>query len=325
VRTLYFHIGPAKTATSAIQHLLSTTPVSNIVYPKVGLWSDGSHHNFVFNFFGAAARPEIVRTPVQTLLCQLRDCVEKTTGNVLISSEALCEFPDACAFIECVATAIGDLISEIEVVAVFREHFERAASLYNQMVKDHFYCEHRSPDDFLRTAAGSVLYDEILSRFISKKVTLINYHPAGTFCERFLSSIGVRGCYARTPRNRSICVTGLIALLVINQIVRCGPEREAYFAALRRMDGFFSGSRFIFGREAVQEIWPIFHGDRQKLQSRWGIEMSGVDIDTLKSTFFLTPKEVNELSEVILGSGRFDKQIIDVLKGYERHSEAHIE
>ena len=51
-RTLYLHVGPRKTGTSALQHILRNHDNSIVVYPKVGLWGDGSHHGLVFRFFG---------------------------------------------------------------------------------------------------------------------------------------------------------------------------------------------------------------------------------------------------------------------------------
>jgi hypothetical protein len=61
---VFIHVGPPKTGTSAVQHVMRTHDNSQVLYPKVGLWADGSHHNLAFNFYQDFQRPEAVRSDI---------------------------------------------------------------------------------------------------------------------------------------------------------------------------------------------------------------------------------------------------------------------
>lgn len=41
---------------TAVQQLFRNRPELGVIYPRVGLWVDGAHHNLTFNFFGGSAR-----------------------------------------------------------------------------------------------------------------------------------------------------------------------------------------------------------------------------------------------------------------------------
>ncbi|HTW31951.1 MAG TPA: hypothetical protein VMD76_09745 [Candidatus Sulfotelmatobacter sp.] len=51
-RKLFVHVGPRKTATSAIQDCLRRHDNSIVIYPKVGLEGPGCHHGLVYAFAG---------------------------------------------------------------------------------------------------------------------------------------------------------------------------------------------------------------------------------------------------------------------------------
>jgi len=78
-RTLFFHVGPAKTGTSAVQYVLQRHDNSAVIYPKVGLWADGSHHNLVLNYFGEYGRPEVVREDPAELLARIGKEARRST------------------------------------------------------------------------------------------------------------------------------------------------------------------------------------------------------------------------------------------------------
>src|SRR5215469_18919344 len=98
-RTLFLHVGPAKTGTSAVQHFLQRHDNSVVIYPKVGLWADGSHHNLVLNYFGEYARPELVREDPAKLIVRIGDEARGSTRDIVISSEVLAGRKDIAQFV----------------------------------------------------------------------------------------------------------------------------------------------------------------------------------------------------------------------------------
>jgi hypothetical protein len=148
LRTLFIHVGPAKTGTSAIQDVLRKHDNSAVIYPKVGLWADGSHHNLILNFYEDYARPEVVRENIDGLLDRIGAEAGTSHRNVVISSEILGGRQRPGKFIRALAARLGPDF-EVEIVAGIREHFERAASVYNQRVKDAVTRETCDPDEFL--------------------------------------------------------------------------------------------------------------------------------------------------------------------------------
>ena len=77
MRTLYIHVGPAKTGTSAIQHALLTHDGSVVTYPQVGLSRGGSHNNLVLNFFSDKSRSDAVKADPRKLLDELAACSQR--------------------------------------------------------------------------------------------------------------------------------------------------------------------------------------------------------------------------------------------------------
>jgi hypothetical protein len=86
------HLGPRKTGTSAIQSALRAHDNSIVIYPKVGLWGDGSHHGLVFSFFGEQRKPrqkDLEKYDLKLLLDRLADEARDNARDILISSETL--------------------------------------------------------------------------------------------------------------------------------------------------------------------------------------------------------------------------------------------
>src|SRR5262249_25017319 len=125
-RTLFFHVGPAKTGTSAVQHFLRRHDNSTVIYPKVGLWDDGSHHNLILNYFSEYTRPEVVREDAAGLLARIGEEARRSNRDIVISSEILAGRKDVTGLTAALEQEIGEPL-RVEIVAVVREHFERAA------------------------------------------------------------------------------------------------------------------------------------------------------------------------------------------------------
>lgn len=177
-RALFLHLGPAKTGTSAIQHILSHHDGSVVLYPHVGLWGDGSHHNLVLNFYGEYQRPEMERENVGCLFARLADEAPASDRDLVISSEMLAGRKKIRDFANAIQTAAGCEL-RIVCVVVVREHRERAASLYNQRVKDAVFLEQRSPDEFLIEHPERICYAALLRRLRTAgiEVIVVNHHP----------------------------------------------------------------------------------------------------------------------------------------------------
>src|SRR5450432_1492183 len=99
-RTLFLHVGPAKTGTSAIQAVLRSRRDCGVFYPKTDLWSDCAHHNLILNFMGNHNRPELVRRDAGEMLDEIGEEVRKSDQDILISSEILAGAKDIGRFIE---------------------------------------------------------------------------------------------------------------------------------------------------------------------------------------------------------------------------------
>jgi hypothetical protein len=298
---LFVHVGPPKTGTSAIQHVLRTHDDSSVVYPKVGLWRDGAHHNLVFNFFEDFARPEVERADAAGLFAAIGAHARATRRNVVISSEALIG-RDVGAFTRALVPYLGMAPADAAIIVVCREHFGRAASLYNQRVKDPFYNETRSPGTYLRQSASGLCYMPMLEQLTCSGVAVevINYHPAQDLVPRFLRHVGFNAQIvpAGEARNTSMSVKGLVATLAINTLARDGDHRAALFDVVRRMRQFYASSRFIFDHDAAAKVAPVFDQDRDALRRAHGIALPTIELGEQTDMFCLTRAERDDIAAV---------------------------
>jgi len=276
LRTLFLHIGPSKTATSAIQSVLRNHDGSRVIYPRAGQWADGSHHNLVLNFFGDYERPDVRRENIDDLLAQIAAEAGDSSKDIVISSEMLLG-RDIAAFAAALTSRLGAQSHETRVLAVAREHFGRTSSLYNQWVKDFAIREIRDPDEFLQQSAPRLAYGRVFSRLLQERlaVDVLNFHPAETLVARFLAALGFPPDTADRVANTnpSMSTKALIAILCINRLGLPPPRRRGAFSALRTMPGFLGPAEFSFGPDAVAAAEPIFAADRRFLARRFGIRL----------------------------------------------------
>lgn len=296
---LYLHVGPAKTGTSAVQHVLRQHDDSLVHYPRLGLWRDGAHHNLVFNVYREFSRPEIERLDVAAALAELGAGARRSARPVVISSEALFG-RNLEPFLDAALGALAARRDEAEIVVVIREPFARAASAYNQAVKDPQSSERRAPGAFLRQHARDFCYAPELAKLASlgAAVHLIGYEPESDFVARFLAHLGFPP--DRIPpgeaRNVSLSVKGLIATLAANRVAASRAQRIRLFDALRRQRRFFAPSRFLFDAQSAQAAAPLFREDRERLALDWRFSAPAVDLARTRDEFRLTEAEAAEIA-----------------------------
>src|SRR5438046_7962287 len=86
MRKLYLHVGPPKTATSTIQHILKTHDNAVVLYPAKGIAGGCGHAGLVRAVYGDAARPrnqELAHRMFSDVGSQIRN----SNLDVVISSE----------------------------------------------------------------------------------------------------------------------------------------------------------------------------------------------------------------------------------------------
>ena len=320
-KTLYVHIGPRKTATKAIQEFLGKHDNSVVVYPKVGLFDPGSHHGLVFKFFGEERRGKPLKGKnIDRLLQKIADEARESDKSVVFSSEAL-ESRDVGAFIRAVLPYVGCDPANVEIILACREHFARTASWYNHRMRAARGGEQRSdPDKFLRENAEEICYAPLVRKFRDTgfKVAVMNYHPSGTWIERFFTHLGFspdqipRG----NARHVGLSPKALIAKLATNKAVRSKDERQKYLHAFNEMSESHSASQFIFGREAASDADLIFSADRKFLLDEFGINIPRPDIETQENMLFINKDELEEIEAVAQKFGSEGQKIVEIARLY---------
>jgi hypothetical protein len=316
-RSLFIHAGPTKTGTSAIQDALRRHDNSIVIYPKVGLWADGSHHNLVLNFYGDSTRPEVVREDSTEQFARIAAEARQSRRDLIISSEVLGGRQKPGLFIRALLDALGPEFSP-QILVCVREHFERAASVYNQRVKDAVTCEQRSPDEFLTQQSRNLVYAPLVRKFrrAGLPVKTISYHPAADLVPRMLAELGFGG-EAREPaanRNVSLAPKALIATLAANRVARSEEERDHIFDLLRHMPGFYGTSQFIFSNTAAALAQPGFDEDRRFLEKRFDCALPAPQLPETATAFAIGNAEYDDIAQATAGLGELRCGLLDQVR-----------
>lgn len=231
-RRLILHAGPHKTGTSAIQAMLRQQSFAAFYYPRTGQWPDGAHHNLVFSLVPELRRPDAEALEPEVLLEQLQqELAAVAHDTLLISSEFLST--------GCAAQVVNWLVSHgiadpqgLRALLVERELRSRAASLYNQAVKDPYVGETRSPQQWLKEEECNHILEPMIEDLEAAglEVEMLAYEPAESLVQRLLKAAGAKE--EELPeqvswKNISMSEPVLMALLEMNRMVHDPQGRIA--------------------------------------------------------------------------------------------------
>jgi hypothetical protein len=322
-RTLYIHVGPSKTGTSALQAVLQAHDNSVVIYPKAGQWKGGAHHNLVYNYVGQLEHAQATHEDIDGLFASIAAEARGSQLPVLISSELLSGQRNSVEFIEMLKSRLdGDF--EVEILFTVREHFDRAASDYNQRVKAKGLVE--GPDKFLAGHTPGLCYEPMLRRVIHPdfRITLIPYHPAPGFVGRFLRHVGFpQDKIPEVPfLNQSIDVSALIATLAMNRVAPKDRARTKIVKALRELRKVRSERRAIFGWKTMLRAEERIRVDRDFLRSEFGFELPSPDLTGAKSAFWITEEERAAIAGSVSGSHPQIVQFRKTLRKFVRDDQA---
>jgi hypothetical protein len=253
-RQLILHAGPHKTGTSSVQAVLRDQSFEAFYYPKTGQWMDGAHHHLVFSLIPELRRADAESLEPEELLLQLQsELAGIRHDTLLISSEFLST--------GCAKRVLSWLIDYgivdpegIRTLLVERDLLSRAASLYNQSVKDPYVGETRAPDQWLEEEASKLSFDLMLDDLQASGtfVEIIPYEPGDRLVPRLLMAAGARE--EEIPHqipwtNTSMSEPVLMALLAVNRSIADPLQRIEHRTRLfeEMQPAFVPSSPELFG------------------------------------------------------------------------------
>jgi hypothetical protein len=327
-RTLYIHVGPIKTGTSAIQHVLSKHDNSVILYPKVGIAKAGSHAGLVYDFIGKSTSNYKPAADPTESFSKIAHQAAKSHLNLLLSSEVL--LPpittseharrDIRGFIAALLDQLETGNWEVEILFACREHYERAESAYNQRIKGTAAREQRDPDAFLLENVSGLQYAPVVRslRATGFKTTVLNYHPSTTWVERFLLRLGFSEHHLPDvpAKNVSLTPPTLIARLAANRIIRSPSKRKDFAESVRNLRRAPRRAGSIFHRETIAEVEALFRIDRQFISEEFGITLPQPNLGG--NVFFLDPHELAEIASAARKLGQDGEAIVEIAGSYLR-------
>lgn len=275
-RKLFLHVGPPKTGTTAIQAYFSNIISSEIFYPKTGRWSDGSHHLLTFAHRGRTSYGDVQVPPWALLEKALSTEISSTNRNVLISSEA-CQ-PD---FINALKPIVNRLSMSLEIVMVIRNPLQRAASFYNQRVKDPVVGLSAIPDQFLLENASGFKVRPFFEKWQSytDKIWVMPYNNKEPLVEVFCNLIGVKFTtfYKEQLLNRSMGGKALLTLLTTNKLLTNEEERREFFFYLSQENklDIWNGNSFPFSKNASKIFLDQNLDDTDWINNKLNISSTG--------------------------------------------------
>lgn len=261
-RKLFLHVGPSKTGTSAIQGLFRDYTPAGILYPETGRWPDGSHHKLVFAYQGKCKYGLIDIDPWQALLCSLEKEISVSSDHILISSELA-----TLDFIAGLAPLISKFNLDFRLILVARHPVERAASLYNQGVKDPVVGINEDANAYLSKRAPELRFKPLFERWASlgKPIIVLPYQDVLPLTQRFCDALGVsmKSDIPEKYPNKSMGGAALLTVLIANKLLPSEPQRRTFFTQLQKNSSFhiWRGDSFPFDKAGTVAFYKIIKDD----------------------------------------------------------------
>lgn len=302
-RRLYIHLGPSKTGTSAIQGFFRDQVPTSILYPETGRWPDGSHHKLFFAFDGKTQYGTI-DIPTWVQLCQELDKeILSSQKDILISSEL-----SSLAFVKALVSLLSKHELDIHLILTVRNPLERAASSYNQEVKDTVIGLAENPDEFLLKRKMNFCFKPLYEKWcvLNLPLIVIPYKNELPLIQRFSAAIGLNIEVLDTKKrpNKSIGGAALLAILIANKLLNNETQRRAFFTQLREDVSFrvWKGHSFPFSEKACNEFFNAIRVDIEWIVEKFDVSQSTLNTVEQK-TFSLSAMDIQKIQTHLEKSG----------------------
>jgi hypothetical protein len=251
----------------------------------------------MFALQGHRKRGPIDIPPWEELKTPLLDEINHSENDVVISAESL----DAAlvpVFLQKLEAGLKQPFDRVVALVALRHPLERAASAYNQNIKDLAVEERRMPARYLKDEGASFRLSPMVKQWqaLPIEVQFLNYHPSSTLVARFLQAIGhEQETVEAKTRNRSISGYGLVTLLSGRQIGLTKPQLLQLFEALRkdRTHNPWIGPSFPFApNDCKQFLSDVAHEDLQQVHKLTGISIPQVSSEKIHSRFRLSTDQI---------------------------------
>lgn len=311
-RKLYIHVGPHKTATSAIQGYFIAQGTSNLLYPKTGRWTDGAHHKLSFAARGIDNYGTIAVPPWGELLEALDKEITDSTEDILLSSEEATP-----ALINALVPIIAKHDLMVIFILVLRNPIERAASLYNQWVKDPAKGVDEDPDTYLKNHIQEFEFKPEYEKWksLNRPMIVVPFKSKLPLVQRFCAAINEP--YNKPPTeallNPSMGGAALIAMLIANKLSKDESQRRSFFSQLVDDAQFhiWRGASFPFSHKACDEFFNAIQPDVEWVVKTFSFERAPLK-DPRKQRFSLTIEEQQSIYQHLEKANLIptDKQVI---------------
>lgn len=298
-RKLFIHLGPSKTGTSAIQGFFRDCCSKSILYPETGRWSDASHHKLVFAHEGKH-KHGLIDIPLWADLSeQLDKEISHSTQDILISSEL-----STLGFVKGLITSLKKYQFEISLILVVRNPLERAASAYNQHVKDEVVGLTDNPDEFLLNKKTDFSFKNLYEKWQSLNLPIIAipYKDELPLIVRFCKSIDAKVDTFDNEKypNKSMGGSALLTILIANKLLRTETQRRTFFTQLRQDESFkiWKGNSFPFSKSASDIFFNAVKSDIDWVVDKFCLADHSLNA-TKQCAFSLSESDIQDIYRVL--------------------------